>query len=197
MADPQRICSVPGCGKPFNGRGLCQGHLRRLRLYGDPLACRHARRGDTWRFIEGVAQRHDSDDCLLWPFGGESSKAYPQVMRGREVFSVTRMMCEARNGPPPAPDLQAAHSCGNGRNGCVNPRHLRWATAAENNNERRDHGTMPIGERSGTAKLTECEARHIKAMRGSVSQRKLAEQFGVSSTAVHHIHSGRSWGWIE
>lgn len=32
-----KICDVPNCEKPFFGRGLCQNHLRNLRIYGDPL----------------------------------------------------------------------------------------------------------------------------------------------------------------
>ena len=29
-------CSVEGCSKSVQGRGLCAMHYRRLRLYGDP-----------------------------------------------------------------------------------------------------------------------------------------------------------------
>lgn len=37
MAEP-RLCSIPDCGKPLYGHGLCQSHCRRRRLYGDPFA---------------------------------------------------------------------------------------------------------------------------------------------------------------
>lgn len=43
-----------------------------------------------------------------------------------------RHMCKLKNGDPPTPDHEAAHSCGNGKHGCINPNHLRWATDAEN-----------------------------------------------------------------
>lgn len=33
-------CTIENCGKPFCAKGLCSAHLRRLRLYGDPLAPR-------------------------------------------------------------------------------------------------------------------------------------------------------------
>lgn len=196
MAKANRICAVEGCGKPFYGRGLCQSHLRCLRLYGDPLKNRHARRGETWRFIEEVAKRHEDDECLIWPFGSGASLAYPQVMKDRKTYSVTRMLCEARNGPPPASGMVAAHSCGKAHMGCVNPRHLRWATEAENNQDRNTHGTAPIGARSGTAKLTEEQVLYIKANPDFASDRELGVQFGVSKTAIHYIKTGRNWGWL-
>ncbi len=197
MAKANRICSVEGCGKPFYGRGLCQSHLRCLRLYGDPLANRNARRGDTWRFIEDVAKRYDGDDCLIWPFGGGASLAYPQVMKDRKTYSVTRMLCEARNGPPTTSGLVAAHSCGKAHLGCVNPRHLRWATDEENSRDRNIHGTAPIGARPGTAKLTEEQVRYIKTRSSGASNRDLGRQFGVSKTAIQYIRTGRNWGWLS
>ncbi len=33
----KRECSVDGCGKLVNRRGLCQAHAWRERKYGDPL----------------------------------------------------------------------------------------------------------------------------------------------------------------
>ena len=30
-------CSIPGCGDPVKGRGLCQRHYKRLMRHGDPL----------------------------------------------------------------------------------------------------------------------------------------------------------------
>lgn len=196
MAEGNRICSVDGCNKPFFGKGLCQSHLRCLRLYGDPLVSRKARRGETWRFIEDVARPYQGDNCLFWPFGGDQSLSYPQVMKDRKTYSVTRMLCEARNGAPQVHSMVAAHSCGKAHLGCVNPRHLRWATDTENNHDRRTHGTMPFGTRSGTAKLSEDQVRYIKANSGHVSERALAKQFGVSSTTIHHIKTGRNWGWL-
>jgi|SRR6266566_1917506 len=34
----QRICSIPGCGKPRWVRGWCNRHYKSWRIYGDPLA---------------------------------------------------------------------------------------------------------------------------------------------------------------
>lgn len=37
-----RICSVEGCGKPFDCKGLCKMHYNRLQRNGDPLTLRRA-----------------------------------------------------------------------------------------------------------------------------------------------------------
>jgi len=37
MANPKRICSVEGCGKPQHAHGYCSSHATRLHRYGSPL----------------------------------------------------------------------------------------------------------------------------------------------------------------
>lgn len=93
--------------------------------------------------------------------------------------------------------LRAA--CGNGSKGCVNPGHLKWATRAENEADKIDHGTSNRGERSGNAKLTNEEAVEIKRLLGvtKLSQKRIAQSFGVSATTVHEIASGKRWAWLS
>jgi hypothetical protein len=52
-----------------------------------------------------------------------------------------RLMCQLAHGDPPTPDHIAAHSCGRGHEGCVNPNHLSWKTYSENELDKRVHGT--------------------------------------------------------
>jgi hypothetical protein len=33
-----RICSIPGCGQPYEGHGLCNRHYKKWKKYGDPHA---------------------------------------------------------------------------------------------------------------------------------------------------------------
>jgi hypothetical protein len=61
--------------------------------------------------------------------------------RPRTVRRAHRVMCEIAHGPKPAPGFVAAHTCGKGREGCVNPRHLRWASQKENMADKLLHGT--------------------------------------------------------
>lgn len=92
------------------------------------------------RYFREVVVGYTGDDCLLWPFS-KSNKGYGTINHDGRNLTVSRFLCAEVNGPPPTPDHVAAHSCGRGHTGCVNPRHLRWATRTENEADKIIHGT--------------------------------------------------------
>ncbi|MGN7750604.1 hypothetical protein [Sinorhizobium sp. 22678] len=110
---------------------------------------------------------------------------------------VSRFLCEDTKGAPPTPKHEAAHSCGNGKFGCVTKRHISWKTPAENQADRLAHGTHNRGERCGTSKLTEREAREILSLKGKESQRSIAKRFGIIQQTVSQIHSKKTWAWLS
>lgn len=77
------------------------------------------------------------DECVLWPYA--KSKGYGRVFAAGETRRAHVVACELTHGPKPE-GREVAHSCG-GRS-CVNPNHLRWATAAENSADRIAHGRV-------------------------------------------------------
>ena len=77
---------------------------------------------------------------------------------------------------------------------CINPRHLRWASATGNAADRLADDTHNRGERCGTSKLTESEVLEIYA--SGESQQVLASRYGVSQSAVSFIKLGKRWGWL-
>ena len=91
---------------------------------------------------------------------------------------------------------QAAHSCGHGDEGCVNPSHLRWATPQENSDDMVLHGTQACGEKNGWSKLTASQVREIRGLKGEMPQRAVAERFGTSQSNVSLIHLGRAWSHL-
>lgn len=185
-------CKVDGCGRPLKASGLCNSHYHRLRTYGDPLGGSR-QRGYVTEFYERVVLRFEGDDCLIWPY----AKVRGYAVMGRDSRYVSRLLCVGEHGFPPSPEHQAAHSCGNGDRGCVNRHHIRWATPAENQADRREHGTHIRGERQWQAKLTLSDVVEIKKKQGLESQRALANRFGVSRQAIRNIFSGRSWSHVE
>jgi len=194
MAD-DRICSVDGCGKPHYCRSLCRRHYRRLLRSGD-TDMELADAGEPDRYLNDVVINYDRDECLFWPFA--RSKGYASISRGvgRSAL-VHRIVCERVHGPSVGGRKYAAHSCGKGHLGCVNPKHLRWATHQENMMDRIDHGTDNRGERSGHARLTRGDVLTIRAMFASgLSQPYIARKFDVARTTVSSITSGRSWAWL-
>jgi hypothetical protein len=135
---------------------------------------------------------HQGDDCLKWPFGGE-----PKSGRGALKFSgargwAHRLMCKLAHGEPPTPKHTAAHSCGKGHEGCVNPRHLSWKTQAENLADCATHGTQPKHYAGPQGRLTDAQAEEILNARGTKTMRELAASFDVSEGTVNDIWRGRT-----
>lgn len=193
-----KLCAVEGCGNigPVT-RGMCGKHYARFRRNGDPTTTkiRVTKRGSVQAFIDGTVLPFTGEDCLFWPFTKAQGRGFARY-NGKWGI-VTRHICTALYGPPPDPRSEAAHSCGNGHLGCVNPKHLRWATHTENEGDKISHGTSQHGERNRQAKLTEQEVRQIRSMYPAMSQAQIAKSCGVSQAAVSAIIARRRWGWLE
>jgi hypothetical protein len=191
----EKYCSIPDCGKPHYGNGLCCAHNARLKRYGDTSFTRSAPNGEPARFFSEVVLPYDGDDCLAWPHGTTDSGYGVLTFNGKKVYA-HRLVCEAAHGPAPTPRHEAAHSCGNGHLACVTKKHLSWKTRTENEADKLNHGTRYRGSQHVNAKLTEDDVRQIRAMIGTVTYKKIAEQFGVSIETISGINAGRSWAWL-
>lgn len=117
-------------------------HHRRWLRHGDPERTLIQPKG-TLRIELERLMSIDSDECAIWPYGVTTS-GYGSISINDHAKAVHVIACEKGNGRKPSPELHAAHSCGVRR--CVNPRHLRWATAAENIADQLVHGTRPRGD---------------------------------------------------
>lgn len=135
------------------------------------------------------------DDCLTWPFARHES-GYGQVWHDGKVWATHRLVCTLAHGEPPTPKHEAAHTCGHGSDGCVNPNHLYWATPTQNQHDKIAHGTHNRGERSGLAKLDEWEVDYVRFMRGTVTQKELAAVFGIDRSTVSQIQTGARWAHV-
>ena len=185
-----RTCSVADCTKLAWARGLCPMHLRRFKRYGDPLGG-GTFAGEPLKFAETAAQTEEQH-CILWPFA-KDQYGYGRICNK----GVHRLVCEIAHGIAPSGRHEAAHSCGNGHLGCINPHHLRWATHRENHGDRAFHGTNNAGETHGASKLNDEAVREIRS-RFAVGEAKasIARSFGVSESNVRKVLSGKSWGHV-
>lgn len=188
------LCTVESCDRRTLARGMCRAHYLRWHRHGDPLSGRATLDGAPLRYFNDVALPYEGDGCLEWPYSRDG-RGYGHIWRDGRMQRVNRLVCEHRHGHPPTPGHEAAHNCGN--RACVNPNHLRWATPVENCADKLIHGTHTRGERSGTAKLTESQAREILSLKGVVSQAALADRFGVAHVTISNIHRGETWAWLD
>ncbi len=138
----------------------------------------------------------DTDQCIRWPFSG-NGQGWGKVYVDGRLQVASRVVCERTHGAPPTRKHQAAHSCGKGHEGCINPRHIRWATRAENEADKLLHGTQSRGARNSQAVLTEADVREIrKRAADGEAQRKIATGYRVSQASISLIVRGKSWGWL-
>lgn len=139
-------------------------------------------------FLEMQAQQ--TNDCILWPY--TTSRGYGRVGIHGGTQYVHRLSAEAAHGPAPFPDAQAAHSCRNRH--CFNPRHLRWATPKENQQDRLRDGTDHNGDRCPTARLAPLDVYMIREMiRQGIPQHMIAGEFSVDPSTVSRIHTKSTW----
>jgi len=156
-----------------------------------------AKPGEPKRFFEEAVLTWDSDECLFWPYA-KVSTGYGQFAiepgRGGKRVLVHREACRRVHGEAPTEFHDCAHSCNNGHLGCVNPKHLRWATRAENMADGCKAGTLGQGSGCTASKLTKEDVAEIRELLAKgVYQRIIAKEFGVSQSAISQIKNGVRW----
>lgn len=152
-----------------------------------------AAKGEALRFAGLTALPFSGDECLIWPYGRDR-KGYGVMRAEGRKQCASRYVCRRAHGEPASPDLQAAHSCGNGHLGCVNPKHLRWATAKENTADTIVHGKSGlISGRSLTARLTAADAQRIRALKGKMTLVDIGKMYGIGAPHVCRIFKGEKW----
>lgn len=197
-------CSISGCKRNAHylekgSRGFCQHHYGRWKRHGDPLGGRGygSSPGEPMRWLLETASQYTGDDCLIWPFA-RWKEGYAKVREGRSYRYASRVLCEKVHGEPPTPGHQAAHSCGKGHEGCINPNHLSWKTVSENQMDRIKHGTSNRGERNNQTTLTRYEVLQIRKMADAgIPHSIIAKRFEIARSSVNRHANRKTWSWLE
>lgn len=191
MARPKRICSAEGCARPHLAKGFCTLHYQRNKNGVDFSLHIRGIRADMEEFVE-AAIASNTDECIDWPWS--KSRGYAMWYVGDRKEVVTHEVCRRAHGPQPSPQHVAAHSCNRGKFGCINQKHLRWATEVENAHDKHIHGTQPLGERLPWSKLTADDIKIIRTMTGS--QAEIGRIFGVRQATISDVIHRRTWKHI-
>ncbi len=187
-------CTVENCCNKAHAKSLCKRHYHKLVRYGDPMGGWAIAKGDAEKWIINFAIKYDGNDCLDWPFG-KCGRGYGRHHVDGKPVPASRYICQLRHGPPSHVGLDAAHSCGNGHLGCVNPKHLRWATKKENASDKVLHGTKIEGELHAAAKLTRDDIIAIRS--SNLTQWELAHKYGVHQATINRIKLRKSWEHVS
>ena len=154
-----------------------------------------------------------SDGCWEWQ-GTIKTDGYGAVVVSRKQYLAHRYAWALTNGPIPD-GMFVCHHCDNPR--CVRPDHLFLGTALENNRDKMAKGRYGIvgwewargenhwsrrlpthttaGVKNSHAKLTPEQVLSIRQQhtRRWGARKRLAQQYGVSTSTISHIWSGATW----
>lgn len=174
-------CSVDACEREAKTRGYCSIHYSRWKRHGDPLAG-PVERGLPMKFFLEALQS-DTNECIAWPYAKRGLGRGAIQWEGK-THKVHRVMCEQAHGAPPTTEHHAAHECGNGHLGCINPRHLAWKTPKENEADKARHGTKR--NHIPPRMLSEAQVAAIKLLRSTTTIRELARMFNCSFGTIYN-----------
>lgn len=139
-----------------------------------------------------------------WPFRlaeAIGSEGYPFVTLiendRKRSKSVHVLVCAAFHGPRPSTTHEVRHIDGSRTN--TLPSNLSWGTPAENEADKRRHGTMARGAKHGIAKLSDEAVRilRIAIPNGYWNAVDAAKVFDVDPSVIRAAVAGKSWKHVE
>jgi hypothetical protein len=151
-------------------------------------------------FDEQIAK---SDGCWLWTgtvLGNRYGRFYLGYFNGKAKNIGAHRYAWERANRPLLPGEVVRHRCDNPP--CVRPDHLIVGSQGDNLRDAASKGRLRgavhgkgVGHRF--AKLTDEAIREIRGLvAGGMSQREVAERFGVHQSQISRIAGGRRWSHI-
>lgn len=194
-ASSERAQRVPTCAQ-------CGGPVKRRAAIFCSRPCKAAALGSRstrfWARVDknGPIPVHRPELGPCWPWIGQRDRhGYGSFVPAKhERIRAPRFAYQDAFGPIPE-HTDICHECDNPP--CVRPSHLSAQPHAINMADASKRGLLPKGERAPTAKLTEDQVMEIRRLKASgLTQRVIAQEFGVSQGHISYIVNRRSWGHV-
>lgn len=143
----------------------------------------------------------DRGRCWEWK-GKISANGYGRFALGETYFGAHRVSIAMHQNSfdriaSSGPDDLVLHSCDNRQ--CVNPFHLRYGTAVENQRDCIERGrTRHLGSsgvRNGRSVLTEDAV--LKIRKDTRPARVLAQEYGVGISTISRVRRGENWSSVK
>ena len=186
-------CSVEQCDRNAVARTWCLMHYKRWRNHGDPLTTTksppHLTAAEA---LEYGGWERMTDDC--WEWARRNPAGYGLVwVDGRDRLA-HRVAYETWVATIPD-DLFVCHTCDNPP--CINPDHLWFGSASDNNNDKemKGRGNQPRGSKNANAKLTERDVVEVRRLRNEehLTLKEIGNRFGITEAAVSAIVRRKLW----
>lgn len=131
--------------------------------------------------------------CWVWS-GKLFNNGYGSFRVCNRDYLAHRVSYEYFSGGAVPQGMVVMHTCDNP--GCVNPKHLRAGTHADNMRDMltKRRGNPRRGEKSPNSKLTESDVSRIRESR--LSQKELALSLGISPKQVSVVKRGLQWAHV-
>lgn len=185
-AKPIRL-TCTRCGQPFVSN---QSEVTRGRRYCS-RSCYLSLTGQE-RFAAALLCGPHERGCWIW-MGKRHRSGYGEVFINGKGILCHRYAWKQTYGHIPH-GLFVCHHCDTPS--CVNPTHLFLGTARDNTQDRDRKERTAKGEKSGTAKLTSTQVLDMRALKGTVSNKKIAILFSIHLSTVEKILGRKTWKHI-
>ena len=150
-----------------------------------------------WAKVDKTPGYGPDGTCWLWT-GSKYKKGYGALgvyrKRLKKNFRAHKLAYEMSYGPVPK-GKQLRHTCD--VKACVNPCHIIPGTNQDNQNDAKQRGRIPRGEKRSNAKLSKKKASAIRAdyFKRSTTLEELSKKYGVSISLISKV--ARKERWVE
>lgn len=189
-----KLCSITDCDKKHRSKGYCAKHYTRYQRHGSPYVIKKTGYGDPTqtdeeRFWSKVAITANPDKCWFWQAGILDS-GYGQFKYKGKNRRAHQLSFYFTNGYYAKPCV--LHSCDNPS--CVNPKHLREGTNADNSRDMIARNRNSKGERHYYAKLNKKQV--IEIFYSRLKPKALVRKYKIGASTISAIKRKTAWKHI-